>query len=80
MKRKPNGFVAVCQCGATVGAMGYERTGRRDAGQLLGRWLADGCTIKPQFSATWKATIEQCQCDTDPRKGMLAGDVLAGGM
>ena len=80
MKRKPSGFVAVCQCGATVGAMDYERTDRRDAGQLLERWLANGCTIRPLFNARWQATVEQCQCDDDPRKGMLAGDALAGGM
>lgn len=64
-KRKPSGFVAVCQCGKTVGALDYERTGRRDAGEILGKWLHNGCTITPQFGASWRATIEQCECD-DP--------------
>ena len=62
-KKRPSGFVAVCQCGKTVGAMDYERTGARDAGEFLGRWLFNGCTITPRFGGSWSAHIEQCECD-----------------
>lgn len=69
-KRKPTGFVARCQCGVIVGAMDYARTDRAEAGKLLGRWIADGCTIEPRFTGTWSATVQQCECD-DPRVARL---------
>ena len=65
MKKKPTGFVAICQCGETVGAMDYERTDSKDAGRLLGKWIADGCTIEPRFSGTWSANITSCKCKAD---------------
>lgn len=49
-KKKPVGFVAICQCGNKIGAMDYTRTDRKEAGKLLGKWLADGCTVEPRFS------------------------------
>lgn len=64
-KRKPTGFVAVCQCGKAVGAIDLERSERADASRLLGRWLMDGCTVHPQFTSTWAAHIAPCECD-DP--------------
>ena len=64
-KRKPRGFVATCQCGKVVGAMDYERTGRAEAGKMLGAWLADGCTVTPKFTGSWGVTVEPCDCD-DP--------------
>jgi len=65
MKRKPIAFVAICQCGVTVGAMDFERTDRKEAGQILALWLMDGCTIEPRFDIPWLwiATIEPCKCD-----------------
>ena len=63
MAKKPTGFVATCQCGVTVGAMDYERTDRREAGKLLGQWLAHGCTIEPLFLGTWNADIGACRCE-----------------
>jgi hypothetical protein len=69
MKLKPSGFVAVCQCGVTVGAMDYERTDRREAGKILGEWLLDGCTVSPRFSGTWSETIKPCQCGEAAKKG-----------
>lgn len=62
MKKKPTGFVARCQCGVFVGAMDYERTDRKDAGKLLGQWLADGCTVEPIFTSRFECTVEQCKC------------------
>ncbi len=62
MKRKPNGFVATCQCGKVIGAMDYNRTDRADSGKILGQWLADGCTIEPRFTGTWSADISSCTC------------------
>lgn len=63
MNKKPTGFVAMCQCGVIVGAMDYERTDRKDAGKVLGKWLNDGCTVEPRFSGTWSATGETCRCE-----------------
>lgn len=61
-KKAPTGFVATCQCGVIVGAMDYTRTDRKDAGQMLGKWLHDGCTVEPRFAGTWSATVEACRC------------------
>lgn len=62
-KTKPTGFVARCQCGAIVGAMDYERIDRREAGNMLGQWLHDGCTVEPRFSGAWRVTVEPCRCE-----------------
>lgn len=62
MKRKPTGFVAICQCSKIVGALDYERTDRGEAGAILGRRLHDGCTVMPHFTSQWAATVEACQC------------------
>ncbi|MFG5072154.1 hypothetical protein [Vibrio cholerae] len=62
-KYKPNGYVAVCQCGVTVGAIDLNRTDRKESGRILGRWIADGCELKPQFAGTWQANISSCQCE-----------------
>ncbi|HED35069.1 MAG TPA: hypothetical protein ENJ08_12795 [Gammaproteobacteria bacterium] len=62
MKKKPTGFVAICQCGVVIGAMDYLRTDRKQAGRILGKWLNDGCTIRPEFDSTFSVTVRQCQC------------------
>lgn len=62
MKRKPTGFVAVCQCGVIVGALDYGRTDRRDAGKVMGQWLADGCTVSPRFESSWSEKLSACKC------------------
>lgn len=62
MKKKPTGFIATCQCGNVVGAMDYDRTDRKEAGQILGRWVADGCTISPRFEGCWSEHIGACRC------------------
>ena len=68
-KKKPTGFVAICQCGVIVGAMDWTHTERREAGQILGRWLASGCTVDPRFTTgTWEAYVERCQCQKQPTK------------
>jgi hypothetical protein len=63
MKRKPTGFVAICQCGLVIGAMDTTRTDRNDAGHILGKWLSEGCTIEPRFTGTWVAEVKKCRCD-----------------
>jgi hypothetical protein len=63
MKKKPTGFVATCQCGELIGAMDYDRTDRKEAGKILGQWIADGCTIEPRFSGNWSVTVTACKCD-----------------
>jgi hypothetical protein len=65
IKRKPTGFVATCQCGVIVGAMDYQRTESREAGIILGQWLADGCTVEPRFAGAWHVTVEVCRCKTN---------------
>lgn len=62
-KRKPTGFVAVCQCTVTTGALDLKRTDHADVSRLLGKWLADGCT----FDGTWEAQIQRCQCADNPQ-------------
>ena len=64
MKKKPTGFVAICQCKEIIGAMDYNRTDRKEAGKILGKWLADGCTVEPRFTGTWQETITHCKCKT----------------
>jgi len=63
MKRQPTGFVARCQCGAIVGALDYDRTDRKEAGVIMGKWLADGCTVEPRFGESWSERLESCRCD-----------------
>ena len=63
MKKKPTGFVAICQCGKCVGAMDFERTDRKEAGQILSGWLADGCTVEPRFTGSWAAKVDACACE-----------------
>ncbi len=65
--RKPTGFVATCRCGQVVGAMDYDRTDRREAGKILGEWLAQGCTVAPRFDGTWSVDVTACKCEETPR-------------
>jgi len=67
-RKKPTGFVAVCQCNVAVGALDFKRTETKDAGKILGKWLEHGCTIHPQFGGGWAAYIENCKCDNEASK------------
>ena len=78
VKRQPTGFVATCQCGVIVGAMDYTRTDRKDAGQILGKWLHDGCTVEPRFAGTWEVTVEACRCESSNAEVSGAGTASAG--
>ncbi|ENM3868768.1 hypothetical protein WKN18_003305 [Vibrio cholerae] len=62
-KLKPNGYIAICQCGKTVGAIDLNRTERKDSGKVLGQWISDGCVLKPQFASTWQVDVSSCSCD-----------------
>jgi hypothetical protein len=62
-KLQPKGFIAICQCGLIVGAMDYQNTERKEAGKILGQWIADGCTIQPKFEGCWQVTVTSCKCD-----------------
>lgn len=62
IKRKPTGFVAICQCGEKIGAIDYVLIDRKDAGKVLGQWLADGCVIEPRFKGSWSEKITSCKC------------------
>ena len=62
MKKKPTGFTATCQCGVVVGAMDFNRTERKEAGHILGKWIADGCIITPQFNGDWSVIVRHCEC------------------
>ena len=68
VKRKPTGFVAICQCGLIVGAIDITRTPNKEAGQILGKWLHDGCTVDPRFEGTWDAHVMPCRCRKQPPK------------
>ena len=63
MKRKPTGFVAICQCGKVIGAIDINRTSQTEAGILLLRWLWDGCNVTPMFDGSWSVLIEHCDCE-----------------
>lgn len=60
---KPTGFVAKCRCGEYVGAMDFDRTERQETGQILGRWLFEGCTVEPRFTGSWSVNVTACKCD-----------------
>ena len=62
MKKTPTGWVAICQCGAIVGAMDRDRTERSEAGKLIGEWLHNGCTVEPRFTGAWSVKVEACWC------------------
>lgn len=62
MSAEPTGFVATCRCGVEVGAMDLKRTPPADASRLIGKWLISGCTITPQFTGDWSASIGRCEC------------------
>lgn len=44
--------------------MDYTRTDRKEEGKILGKWLADGCTVESRFTGTWRETITHCKCKT----------------
>lgn len=70
VRRRPTGFVARCQCGKLTGAMDYARMDRKEAGKILGLWLAEGCTIEPRFEGSWQADLENCSCEfSEPNAG-----------
>lgn len=62
VRRRPTGFVARCQCGKMTGALDYLRTSKKEAGEILGLWLAEGRTVEPRFSGTWVVDLETCVC------------------
>lgn len=68
MKEIPNGFIAICRCGKVVGAMDFNRTDRKEAGEVLGEWLFAGCKVEPRFNAVWSANVELCSCDDQGRQ------------
>ncbi len=65
MKKEPTGFIAVCQCGETIGALDYERTCKKEAGQIIGKWLAAGCKVLPKFERSWSEKISACKCKNE---------------
>lgn len=68
MPKQPSGFIAKCQCGSITGALDYDRTDRRDAGKIMGEWLARGCTVEPRFGGTWTETITACKCPSEGKE------------
>lgn len=63
MNDRPSGFVALCRCGNYTGAMDLERTGRAEAGKILGSWLFDGKTVEPRFGGSWSESLKSCACN-----------------
>ncbi len=71
--QKPTGFIARCPwCGVITGAMDYTRTGRKEAGTMLGQWLITGHVVEPRFNGTWSAEVQACQC-SEPSNGDVTG-------
>ncbi len=69
MKKTPQGFTAVCQCGKTIGALDMPRTESREASKILGTWLHGGCSVIPFFSETFSVQIEVCTCSNQSEGG-----------
>jgi (2Fe-2S) ferredoxin len=76
-KLNPTGFVAICQCGEITGAMDYTRTDRKDAGKIIGEWLAKGCTVQPKFVGTWSVTVTSCKCEDAPQESVKQNGHIA---
>jgi len=43
--------------------MDYTRMDRKDAGKVLGKWLANGCKVEPRFDSQWTEHISVCECE-----------------
>jgi hypothetical protein len=71
-RKSPTGFIAICQCGEITGAMDYTRTCRKEAGKIIGEWLAKGCTVQPKFLRTWSVNVTCCKCEDAPQNTMEA--------
>lgn len=67
IKFKPSGYIAICQCGITVGAIDLNLADRVESGKALGRWIADGSELKPRFG-DWQASVSQCVCEIKESK------------
>lgn len=74
MKRKPTGFIATCQCGVTIGALDANRTDNKDMGRIMGKWLQEGCTVRPQFAGTWSAHCKPCECNQRAAQAAQQGE------
>lgn len=62
-RKKLTGYVARCQCGEIVGAIDLERSDRKDAGQIMGRWIAEGLRLEPRFTGSWSCQVTACGCE-----------------
>ncbi len=67
IKLKPSGYIAICQCGITVGVIDLNLSNRVDSGKVLGKWIADGCELKPRFG-DWQARVSKCVCEIKESK------------
>lgn len=64
MKRQDlTGFVAICQCGETIGALDYDRMKLKESGKIIGKWLTKGCWVEPKFGGAWSVNITGCKCE-----------------
>ncbi len=68
-KRKPTGYIATCQCGEIVGAIDLNRTTRKEASNILGQWLANGCLLTPRFNPPWSISLGACKCSQPAEDG-----------
>ena len=58
----PDGWIAICQCGQTIGAVDRLRSLAPDVSDTLSRWLHRGCTIEPRWGS-FGASIKPCTCE-----------------
>lgn len=57
-KRKPSGFVAICQCGGVVETTDDDFP---HVAETINEWLKNGNTVKPMFGC-WSIYIDGCSC------------------
>lgn len=58
----PDGWVAICQCGQTIGAVDRLRSATPEVSATLTEWLQRGCVIEPRWGS-FTANISPCTCE-----------------
>ena len=58
----PEAWIAICQCGQTIGAVDRLRSPVYEVSATLSRWLHRGCTIEPRWGS-FRASIKPCTCE-----------------
>ena len=58
----PEAWIAICQCGQTIGAVDRLRSATPEVSDALTSWLHRGCVIEPRWGS-FRAIISPCTCE-----------------